>query len=35
VQDPTQPLARAALPGFTTQAFRWVFQLVDEPGHCG
>jgi hypothetical protein len=34
VQDPTQPLARAALPGFTTQTFRWVFQLVDASGHC-
>jgi len=30
----TQPLARATLPGFSTQTFRWVFQLVDETGHC-
>ena len=29
--DATSPPNRAAIPGFITQAFRWVFQFVD-PG---
>jgi hypothetical protein len=35
LNDPTEPLQRAAAPPFLTQSYRWVFQYVDAADATG